>query len=120
MFYILHLACNRFPSLGRFAACPKVCNIKSDVVDYLNPAEDGEASEEAHVATHEGDEGGEGDLHVLLHNIISRASNVQMDYLQWLKIFVPTCVHIYNMNSKHFMVLTVVVLHLLFVKPFIF
>ena len=38
------------------------------MVDYLNPAEDGEASEEPHVAADQGDEGGEGDLHVLLHN----------------------------------------------------
>ena len=90
MFYILHLAFKRFPSLVCFASCPKVCKIESDVVDYLNSAEDGEASEEAHVATHEGDEGGESDLHVLLHNVVSRGSNVQMDYLQWLKIFVPT------------------------------
>ena len=93
MFYILHLAFKRFPSLVCFTACPKVCKIESDVVDYLNSAEDGEASEEAHVATDEGDEGGEGDLHVLLHDIVSRGSNVQMDYLQWVEIFVPTCTH---------------------------
>ena len=90
MFYILHLAFNRFPSFGCFAAGKNVCKIESDMVDYLNPAEDGEASEEAHVAADKGDEGGEGDLHVLLYNIVRWGSNVKMDYLQCLKIFVPT------------------------------
>ena len=60
------------------------------MVDDLDPTEDGEAGEESHVAADEGDEGGEGDLHVLLHNVVSRGSNVQVNYLQWLKIFVPT------------------------------
>ena len=90
MINIVHLFLDGLPSFGSFAACPKVGKIKSDMVDYLNPAEDGEASEEAHVAANKGDEGGEGDLHVLLHNIVSRGSNVKMDYLQCLKIFVPT------------------------------
>ena len=62
------------------------------MVDNLNPAEDGEASEEPHVTTDKGDEGGEGDLHVLLHNVVSRSPNVKVDYLQCLKIFVPTYV----------------------------
>ena len=61
------------------------------MVDDLDPTEDGEAGEEPHVAADEGDEGGEGDLHVLLHNVVGRGPNVQMDYLQWLKIFVPAC-----------------------------
>ena len=63
--------------------------IPEDIVDDLNPAEDGEASEEAHVAANKGDEGGKGDLHVLLYNIVSWGSDVKMDYLQCLKIFIP-------------------------------
>ena len=61
------------------------------MVDDLNPAENGEACEETHVATDERDEGGEGDLDVLLHDVICRGSNVEMDNLQWLEIFVPSC-----------------------------
>ena len=71
------------------------------MVDYLNPAEDGEASEEAHVAADQGDEGGEGDLHVLLHNVVSRSPNVKVDYLQCLKIFVPTYVKKKVKKEKH-------------------
>ena len=60
------------------------------MVDDLDPTEDGEASEESHVAADEGDEGGEGDLHVLLHNVVGWSSDVQVDKLEWLVRFVFT------------------------------
>ena len=60
------------------------------MVDDLDPTEDGEASEESHVAADEGDEGGEGDFHVLLHNVVGWSSDVQVDKLGWLVRFVFT------------------------------
>ena len=60
------------------------------MVDDLDPTEDGEASEESHVAADEGDEGGEGDLHVLLHHVVGWSSDVQVDKLEWLVRFVFT------------------------------
>lgn len=123
MFYILHLAFDRFPSSGCFAAGKNVSKIESDMVDYLNPAEDGEASEEAHVAADKGDEGGEGDLYVLLHNIVSRGPDVKMDYLQCLKIFIPAVVVLYLLFVKLYIFdkipLEVVVFQDKFVKPFL-
>ena len=60
------------------------------MVDDLDPTEDGEASEEPHVAADEGDEGGEGDLHVLLNNVVGWSSDVEVDKLEWLIRFVFT------------------------------
>ena len=60
------------------------------MVDNLDPTEDGEASEESHVAADEGDEGGECDLHVLLNNVVGWSSDVEVDKLEWLVRFVFT------------------------------
>ena len=87
----LYFAPIEFLSLVLFATCPKIWKKESNMVDDLNPAENGEACEETHVATDERDEGGEGDLDILLHDVVSWGSNVEMDNLQWLEIFVPSC-----------------------------
>ena len=61
------------------------------MVDDLDPTEDGEAGEESHVAADEGDEGGERDLHVPLHDVVSGRADVEVDNLQGIEIFVLAC-----------------------------
>ena len=61
------------------------------MVDDLDPTEDGEAGEESHVAADEGDEGGERDLHVPLHDVVSGRADVEVDNLQGIEVFVLTC-----------------------------
>ena len=62
----------------------------ADVVDDLNPTEDGEAGEEPHGAADEAELGLQGHLHITLYLVVGGRIEVDLDQLHWSVIDSPS------------------------------